>query len=54
MLLPITVKASETEGNEEGRMPGGMNFGGSMPMGGMNMQGGGMPGGNFGGGRQNR
>lgn len=54
VLLPITVKASETEGNEEGRMPGGMNFGGSMPMGGMNMQGGGMPGGNFGGGRQNR
>ena len=55
ILLPITVKASESQNQEEGRTTGGMNFGGGMPAGGMmNMQGGGMPGGNFGGGRQNR
>lgn len=57
VLLPITIKAAE--GKEESAMPGGMNFGGSMPMGGMTggmgMPGGmSMQGGSFGGGRPNR
>lgn len=51
ILLPVTVKATETENSNE-KSQGGMNFGGGMPSG-MNMQGGGMPGGNFGGGRPN-
>lgn len=54
VLLPITVRATESSNVGTGVMQGNMNFGGGMPAGGMmNLQGGGMTGGNFGGGRQN-
>lgn len=54
VLLPITVRATESSNVGTGVMQGNMNFGGGMPAGGMmNLQGGGMTGGNFGGGRPN-